>query len=273
MVSCSELSLRFDTPSIFDVPALLGVQASFPFLALSGLTFHLFSISLVILVLIIKAGYRVLIYLYAFQSYSQQAANFTQVPMSYSSRSQWSAPMRPSLSNPISPTCSGYASTSSSHHRHGDVSTRGASEIIPRLYISDLSFAESSTSLSSYGITHVLSTLPDTLHIPLVHPPPKRLQIKVEDFPFAELAAHLPTTTAWIRDAFMSNPDARVLVHCGEGISRSVAVVAAYLIAAHGWTPMDALQYIKSKRKVANPNFGFVQQLGEYAKTLPGRRS
>src|ERR1700733_7270003 len=99
MVSCSEISLRFDIPSIFDVPALLGIQASFPFLALTGLTFHLFSISLVIVVLIIKAGYRVLTYLYAFQSYSQQAANFTQVPMNYSSRSQsWSAPPRPLLS-------------------------------------------------------------------------------------------------------------------------------------------------------------------------------
>jgi atypical dual specificity phosphatase len=190
--------------------------------------------------------------------------------MEYGGRGQWSAPLRPSLSNPISPIP--HASSSSAHPRVRDA-TRGASEILPRLYISDLSFAENPACLSSYGITHILSTLPDNIHIPPLHPPPHRLQIKIEDFPFAELAAHLPTTTAWIRDAIMSSPDARVLVHCGEGISRSVSVVAAFLMASYGWTPVEALQYIKSKRRVANPNFGFVQQLGEYARSLPSRRS
>jgi atypical dual specificity phosphatase len=206
---------------------------------------------------------------------SQQPTSLTPVQMSYRARSQWSAPLRPSISTPISP--SPYATTTpgpfttSSAHPHHHRTSRGASEIIPRLYISDLSFAENPACLSSYGITHVLSTLADNVLTPSVHPAPMRLQIKVEDFPFAELAAHLPTTTAWIRDAFRSSPDARVLVHCGEGISRSVSVVAAFLMAQYGWSPMEAVQYIKSKRRVANPNFGFVQQLGEYAKSLGTR--
>lgn len=213
-------------------------------------------------------GSRVLIYLRTFQPYSQKSTNFAPVPMNYG-RNQWSPPLRPSLSNPI--TSTSYASTP--YDSRPRDAARGVSEILPCLYISDLSFAENPASLSSYRITHVLSTLPDKIHIPSVHPPPSRLQIKVEDFPFAELAAHLPTTTAWIRDALKSSPNARVLVHCGEGISRSVSVVAAFLIATYGWTPVEALQYIKSKRKVANPNFGFVQQLGEYARSLPNWKS
>jgi len=212
--------------------------------------------------------------------YSSHPTNFTPAQMSYGLRRQWSAPLRPPLSNPISPTGT-YASTSYPSATYPSASndlrlrdaTRGASEILPRLYISDLSFAENPTSLSSYGITHVLSTLPDNIYLPPMHPPPARLQISLEDFPFEELVAHLPTTTAWIRDAMKSNPDARVLVHCVEGVSRSVSVVAAFLIATYGWTPVEALQYIKSKRRVANPNFGFVQQLGEYAKSLPSRKS
>lgn len=200
--------------------------------------------------------------------YSQKSTNFAPVPMNYG-RNQWSPPLRPSLSNPI--TSTSYASTP--YDSRPRDAARGVSEILPCLYISDLSFAENPANLSSYRITHVLSTLPDKIHIPSVHPPPSRLQIKVEDFPFAELAAHLPTTTAWIRDALKSSPNARVLVHCGEGISRSVSVVAAFLIATYGWTPVEALQYIKSKRKVANPNFGFVQQLGEYARSLPNWKS
>lgn len=97
------------------------------------------------------------------------------------------------------------------------------------------------------------------------------MQINVEDFPFAELAAHLPGTTKFIWEALRSDPEARVLVHCAEGISRSVSVVAAYLMAQYGWSPKDAIGYIKERRAVANPNFGFVQQLHEYARVLGQR--
>jgi atypical dual specificity phosphatase len=97
------------------------------------------------------------------------------------------------------------------------------------------------------------------------------MQIKVEDFPFAELAAHLPLTTKFIQDALWSNPEARVLVHCAEGVSRSVSVVAAFLMAQYGWSPKEAISFIKERRMVANPNFGFIQQLHEYARDELGR--
>lgn len=129
--------------------------------------------------------------------------------------------------------------------------------------------------LSSYRITHIVSVLPESISIP---PPsvlpvqPIRLQIKVEDFPFAELAAHLPLTTKFIRDALSRDPEARVLVHCAEGISRSVSVGAAFLMATYGWSPRDAIGYIKERRGVANPNFGFIQQLHEYGRDVLGQR-
>jgi len=90
--------------------------------------------------------------------------------------------------------------------------------------------------------------------------------------PFAELAAHLPTTTQFIHDALRTNPEARILVHCVEGISRSASVVAAFLMAQYGWTPNEAVRYVMEKRKIANPNFGFVKQLYEYAREGLGRR-
>lgn len=203
-------------------------------------------------------------YKYSLQPNHPQAL-ISPTYMSYSSRSQWSAAPRPSVSTLLTPP---YASSSTAHPPR---TSRGASEILPQLFISDLSFAENPACLASYSITHILSTLPDNILVPSesqLYPPPRRLQIRVEDSPFAELAAHLPTTTAWIRDAFRANPNARVLVHCVEGISRSVSVVAAFLIAQYGWTPVEAVQYIKSKRRVADPNFGFVQQLGEYRRSL-----
>lgn len=148
-------------------------------------------------------------------------------------------------------------------------SRNDVSEIIPRLYISDLAFAENPVFLASFQITHILSTLPDSIFRPppsILPNQPVRMQLNLEDSPFAELAAHLPHTTTFIREALTSNLEAKVLVHCAEGISRSVSVVAAYLMAEYGWSPNDAVEYIRTKRVVADPNFGFVQQLHEYAR-------
>lgn len=172
------------------------------------------------------------------------------------------------MASPSPYSASQYPSSSSSYHAPP---RSNVSEIVPRVFISDLSFAEDVDSLASYGITHILSVLPERISIPSRYPQHQRLQIKVEDFPFAELAAHLPTTTKWIWDALRSSPEARVLVHCAEGISRSVSVVAAFLMAQHGWTPLEAVRYIQSRRTVANPNFGFVNQLHEYARDVLGR--
>ena len=49
-----------------------------------------------------------------------------------------------------------------------------------------------------------------------------------------------------------------VLVHCSMGIQRSCALIACYLVKYNGWTPTDAIHYIKSKRPIAffgNVNF------------------
>lgn len=39
-----------------------------------------------------------------------------------------------------------------------------------------------------------------------------------------------------------------VYVHCKAGRTRSTTVVACYLIHRHGWTPEEAVEFIKSKR-------------------------
>jgi atypical dual specificity phosphatase len=197
--------------------------------------------------------------------------------MSYRSSTS-SHPQKPWSLAPSAPAASPHSASASSsyyhHHPSARPPSRNVSEIIPRLYISDLAFVENPALLASYRITHILSATSDTVVRPSpsqLPAQPVRLHIRVEDLPFAELAAHLPTTTSFIRDALNSSPDTRIVVHCAEGISRSVSVVAAFLMAAYGWAPMDAVSYIKSKRKVANPNFGFVQQLHEYARNELGR--
>jgi len=145
------------------------------------------------------------------------------------------------------------------------------SEIIPRLYLGNLYHAESKDVLQALGITHILSAMRGTVRIPDLPVKLSYYQIPLLDAPFSELACHLPTSTSFLRDS-LKDPNARVLVHCFRGVSRSASVVAAFLIAEYGWSTAQAVHHVKSKRVIAEPNFGFVGQLNEYSRSL-GHRS
>jgi len=138
-----------------------------------------------------------------------------------------------------------------------------ANEIISRVYLSDLSTAQSRLTISNLGITHVLSVMPGSVELPydmFV----KTMQVPIADMPFADLLSHLEHTSSFIQEALNSSPSARVLVHCAKGRSRSCSVVAAHLIASRGYTVAQAVEHIQSRRRIAMPNFGFMHQLQEY---------
>lgn len=55
----------------------------------------------------------------------------------------------------------------------------------------------------------------------------------------------------------------RVLFHCAAGISRSVSAAVYHLShSIQGMTPSASLALVKKKRKIANPNKGFLSVLG-----------
>jgi protein-tyrosine phosphatase len=56
-----------------------------------------------------------------------------------------------------------------------------------------------------------------------------------------------------------------VLVHCFAGAQRSVTIIAAYLIRKWKKGADEVLAYIKERRKIAEPNEGFVKQLHDFA--------
>lgn len=151
-------------------------------------------------------------------------------------------------------------------------STATPSEIFPRIWISDLSTAENGPLLASMGITHIISAMKDHVAVPssFIRKGGKQIQVPLDDLPFAELVAHLPRATSFMHGALSpaADPRNKVLVQCAQGVSRSVAIVCAYLIEIYGWSPSEALRFVKSKRKAANPNSGFCAQLNEYAETL-----
>ncbi|XP_024531368.1 protein-tyrosine-phosphatase MKP1-like [Selaginella moellendorffii] len=53
----------------------------------------------------------------------------------------------------------------------------------------------------------------------------------------------------------------RVFVHCCQGVSRSTALVIAYLMWREGRSFEDAFQDVKAARGITNPNMGFACQL------------
>lgn len=114
--------------------------------------------------------------------------------------------------------------------------------------------ADERTELSGYR-----TVLPDGI---------SEAKLVLDDGPFAELNLTLLLNAvsyihSW-RTARM-----RVLVHCQAGISRSVSMVIAYLLA-RGVAPTarDALRLVRKRRACAAPNKNFMKNLGELQDTL-----
>jgi protein-tyrosine phosphatase len=64
-----------------------------------------------------------------------------------------------------------------------------------------------------------------------------------------------------------------VLVHCWAGVSRSCALVAAYLIRAQRLPVEAALARVRAARPLANPNLGFRLQLHALERRVLGAPS
>jgi len=64
-----------------------------------------------------------------------------------------------------------------------------------------------------------------------------------------------------------------VLVHCAQGVSRSVAIVLAYLMQAERMSLEEAYDFVRRKRSVSKPNAGFLKQLSAFEMQLHGTTS
>jgi atypical dual specificity phosphatase len=89
---------------------------------------------------------------------------------------------------------------------------RLASQITPRLYLSDYWSARDTGKLESLGITHVISVVEFTPDLPDIIPQNQRLHITLADVAEAKILNHLDATTAFILKALAENDANKVLV-------------------------------------------------------------
>jgi dual specificity protein phosphatase 1B len=90
--------------------------------------------------------------------------------------------------------------------------------------------------------------------------------IPMDDSPDFPIESFFDITNELIHSARMRG--LRVLVHCYAGVSRSVTVLAAYLMATNGWTLETTMRRIRRLRPQAQPNPGFMRALHRYEHRL-----
>jgi protein-tyrosine phosphatase len=80
------------------------------------------------------------------------------------------------------------------------------------------------------------------------------------------LKEYFEITNNFIDDAL--DNDEKILIHCMVGRSRSVTILAAYIMKITGMNVENTLKSIKNKRSMIEPNEYFILQLEGYYKEL-----
>ncbi|GET85755.1 dual specificity phosphatase-like protein [Leishmania tarentolae] len=89
--------------------------------------------------------------------------------------------------------------------------------------------------------------------------------IPMSDSHTQDVSEHLIKAFRFIERARSGN--SRVLVHCRRGISRSAAIIVAYLMASEHRSYEDALKFVTDRRSCVSLNLAFQERLSEF---VPG---
>eukprot|EP00794_Sanderia_malayensis_P018191 gene18191-20005_t len=132
-------------------------------------------------------------------------------------------------------------------------------EVLPGLFIGSQDAATNFSELQRHGIQFILNVAVGVA--PVNYDEITSKIMPIYDLPEFDIKGCFEEAVDYIKDSLKH---ASVLVHCNAGISRSGAVVAAYLIR-EARMPLDqALTVIRAARSVVKPNDGFMEQLRSY---------
>ena len=137
--------------------------------------------------------------------------------------------------------------------------------IIPSLYLGSLDACRDKKMLKELGITDVINlSCMDCYREP--YSKVSYVNINILDLPTEDIKKYFIPCIRYIDDVI--NSGGKVLVNCYAGISRSSSIVIAYLIYKMRMDPVSAYNFVKRKRNIINPNFGFYKQLIEFHKEI-----
>ncbi|XP_073338498.1 uncharacterized protein [Pagrus major] len=136
-------------------------------------------------------------------------------------------------------------------------------QVWPNLYIGDESVARDKTTLSSLGVTHVLNAAAGRHRINTGQQFYSDLKVEYQgveaaDHPEFDLRPFFKSAAQFIDSALKRN--GKVFVHCAMGVSRSGALVLAYLMICHDLSLAEAIIAVRLNRDIG-PNSGFLEQL------------
>ncbi|XP_058481595.1 dual specificity protein phosphatase 16 isoform X1 [Solea solea] len=145
------------------------------------------------------------------------------------------------------------------------VANMGPTRILPHLYLGCQRDVLNKELMQQNDIVYVLNasnTCPKPDFIPESH----FLRVPVNDSFCEKILPWLDRSVEFIEKAKASN--ARVLVHCLAGISRSATIAIAYIMKRMDMTLDEAYRFVKEKRPTISPNFNFLGQLLDFEKKI-----
>jgi dual specificity phosphatase 12 len=123
------------------------------------------------------------------------------------------------------------------------------------LYVGGIGCLTKYGTLFSQEISAIISMVPSEVKSP------NHLELIIPDDCWVDIADLFDTSNTFIKTHLAHG---NVLVHCQAGISRSVTIVAAFIMNSIKCSATDAIEQIKAIRIQANPNSGFMRQLSLY---------
>ncbi len=132
--------------------------------------------------------------------------------------------------------------------------------VIEKLFLGNREMAKDARRLKEKGITHIVNCAEE---LPNYHPKEFRyLALRMKD-PDPGLVTHLPGVATFIDEG---RSRGGVLVHCFAGVSRSPAVILAYL-CHHLGEPLPVAARQLAAAVWTNPDLAFLAQIAEHLKT------
>ncbi|XP_041847811.1 dual specificity protein phosphatase 18 [Melanotaenia boesemani] len=141
------------------------------------------------------------------------------------------------------------------------------SQVTPTLFLSGADAPLNAALMSRKGITLIVNATLN--HACPTYPGVECVRVPVCDLPSARLGDHFDQ----VAERIHSNRAGGTLVHCAAGMSRSPALVMAYLMRYRSVTLSQAHRWVQESRPFVRLNAGFWEQLLQYERRLYGRNT